>query len=83
MMTPLGGTRTSLPTILTPLTTAVPSDSPKQFLKCLIYNDVIVGSGDVKFTFSGFEMKLPAAQGGDSQCFLVVEAVVFVPGRAE
>jgi hypothetical protein len=24
-MTPLGGTRTSLPTILTPLTTAVPS----------------------------------------------------------
>lgn len=34
-------------------------------------------------TFSGFEMKLPAAQGGDGERFLVVEAVVFVPGRGQ
>lgn len=32
-------------------------------------------------TFSRFEMNLPAAQGGDSERFLVVVAIVFVPGR--
>lgn len=37
--------------------------------------------GNVFNTFSRFEMNLPAAQGGDSERFLVVVAIVFVPGR--